>query len=118
MNDTIEDIVATLRGVADAVELSGDQEPYPKLEIEQHLGRAVLRLKMDGSPDGIRARADRLLKQSKSRTIGGTPGFKAMRSASKYRPSMGRAKWSTRVERQFLDDGESDNCAAYRELFA
>jgi hypothetical protein len=118
VSDTIEDIVATLRGIADAVELSGGQEPYPKLELEQHLGRAVLRLKMDGSPNGIRARADRLLKQAKSRTISGTPGAEAMRSASKWRPSMGVAKRSARVERQFLDDGERENYDEYRALFA
>jgi hypothetical protein len=92
--------------------------PWPQLQIEQHYGRAVLRLKMIGHPVFIRARADRLLKQAKSRTIGGTPGAKAMRGASKWRPSLSVAKRSKRVAQQFLDDGERENYDEYRALFA
>lgn len=116
---SIAEICATLRAMADGLELCGvpDVGPWPLLKIEQHLGGAVLRLRTIRHPDAIRARADKLLKQSKSRTIGGTPGAKAMRGASRWRPSATRAKWSDRVARTFIEDGERDNHTAYCDLF-
>lgn len=92
--------------------------PWPRGEFTFQLGGATLRIKSILHPEFLRNRAARLQKQAKAASRLGTPEAKAAAKAIRWKPSLRRpSAYSKRVAQQFLDDGERENWAAYRELF-
>lgn len=102
---------------AEAVALSAPEVgPWARADFTFSLSGATLRIKSVLHPELLRLRAARLQKQAKVNF--GTQGAREYAKASRWAPRVSRPlKYSKMVAQGFLDDGERENWAAYRELF-
>lgn len=81
------------------------------------LGPCKVKLRMDPTAEGVRARAEHLKAQARKWAGGTTESYDECRRASSWRPKRKQAKRCGAVFIQFLKDGEEQNAAEYEKLF-
>lgn len=113
----VSHITRALRSIADNLEIIGVSNigPWQLFEYVDYLDNMKMTFKMQWCPDHIRIRCNRLEKMAKQKL--GTPQSNEAYIAARKKPSMRRSRYSERVARQFLEDGERDNYEAYKALY-
>ena len=99
-----------LKLIADDLEQSSVIIPFCRLfTYVRQIDNARYIIKCSYRADFIRIRADKLLKQYSKRV-------KTRQQCIGFRPSRKQAKYSNRVENQFLQDNECDDLDEYRKI--